>query len=174
MTGSSGRRRRTRRGSRGPSLVTAPDGDRAAARKREKAAWKHGRGEGREGPDGRTSFTISCARAAWTQLRLRAGRRPSRVIDRSLADPDAHSVALTTEEEGVALLARGRSRRRARGVLLMQSSGVGNCINMLSLIKGGTLPLSHARQHARRVRRGESVAVPRWARRSSPCSRRWG
>ena len=28
----------------------------------------------------------------------------------------------------------------ARGVLLMQSSGVGNCINMLSLIKGGRFP----------------------------------
>jgi len=27
------------------------------------------------------------------------------LIDRSLADPQAHSVALTTEEEGVALLA---------------------------------------------------------------------
>jgi sulfopyruvate decarboxylase TPP-binding subunit len=28
----------------------------------------------------------------------------------------------------------------ARGVLLMQSSGAGNCINMLSLIKGGHFP----------------------------------
>src|SRR6266576_1603438 len=28
----------------------------------------------------------------------------------------------------------------ARGVLLMQSSGTGNCINMLSLIKGGHFP----------------------------------
>src|SRR5215218_3423823 len=28
----------------------------------------------------------------------------------------------------------------ARAVLLMQSSGVGNCINMLSLIKGGRFP----------------------------------
>src|ERR1700704_957733 len=56
------------------------------------------------------------------------------LIDRSLADPDAHSVALTTEEEGVALLGG------ARGVLLMQSSGVGNCINMLSLVKGGRFP----------------------------------
>ena len=36
------------------------------------------------------------------------------LIDRSLADPDVHSVALTTEEEGVALLAGRRSRRRAR------------------------------------------------------------
>ena len=39
---------------------------------------------------------------------------------------------LTTEEEGVALLA-GAWAGGQRGVLLMQSSGVGNCINMLSL-----------------------------------------
>src|SRR5580658_5672010 len=61
------------------------------------------------------------------------------LIDRSLADPGAHSVALTTEEEGVALLA-GADLGGARGVLLMQSSGTGNCINMLSLIKGGHFP----------------------------------
>src|SRR5256884_6394758 len=61
------------------------------------------------------------------------------LIDRSLADPGAQSVALTTEEEGVALLA-GADLGGARGVLLMQSSGTGNCINMLSLIKGGHFP----------------------------------
>ena len=61
------------------------------------------------------------------------------LIDRSLADPGALSVALTTEEEGVALLA-GADLGGARGVLLMQSSGTGNCINMLSLIKGGHFP----------------------------------
>jgi len=61
------------------------------------------------------------------------------LIDRSLADPDVHSIALTTEEEGVALIA-GADLGGARGVLLMQSSGVGNCINMLSLIKGARFP----------------------------------
>ena len=61
------------------------------------------------------------------------------LIDRSLADPEARSVALTTEEEGVAMLA-GADLGGARGVLLMQSSGAGNCINMLSLIKGGRFP----------------------------------
>src|SRR5438876_5557618 len=61
------------------------------------------------------------------------------LIDRSLADPDVHSVALTTEEEGVALLA-GADLGGERGVLLMQSSGAGNCVNMLSLIKGGRFP----------------------------------
>jgi len=61
------------------------------------------------------------------------------LIDRSLADPAVHSVALTTEEEGVALLA-GTNLGGAKGVLLMQSSGAGNCVNMLSLIKGGHFP----------------------------------
>jgi sulfopyruvate decarboxylase alpha subunit len=61
------------------------------------------------------------------------------LIDRSLADPGAQSVALTTEEEGVALLA-GADLGGARGVLLMQSSGTGNCVNMLSLVKGGHFP----------------------------------
>jgi sulfopyruvate decarboxylase alpha subunit len=61
------------------------------------------------------------------------------LIDRSLADPGAQSVALTTEEEGVALMA-GADLGGARGVLLMQSSGAGNCVNMLSLIKGGHFP----------------------------------
>ena len=61
------------------------------------------------------------------------------LIDRSLADPQVHSVALTTEEEGVALLA-GADLGGARAVLLMQSSGAGNCVNMLSLVKGGRFP----------------------------------
>ncbi len=61
------------------------------------------------------------------------------LIDRALADPGVHAVALTTEEEGVALMA-GADLGGARGVLLMQSSGAGNCINMLSLIKGGRFP----------------------------------
>ena len=60
------------------------------------------------------------------------------LIDRSLADPEVHSVALTSEE-GVAMLAAA-DLGGARGVLLMQSSGTGNCVNMLSLIKGGRFP----------------------------------
>src|ERR1700756_968443 len=62
------------------------------------------------------------------------------LIDRSRADPDVRSIPLTTEEEGVALIA-GADLGGARAVLLMQSSGVGNCINMLSLMKGGHFPL---------------------------------
>ena len=42
------------------------------------------------------------------------------------------AVVLTTEEEGIAFAA-GAWLGGQRAVLLMQSSGVGNCINMLSL-----------------------------------------
>jgi sulfopyruvate decarboxylase alpha subunit len=56
----------------------------------------------------------------------------SRLIRSFEADPDTRVVTLTTEEEGVAMLA-GAWLGGERGVLLLQSSGVGNCINMLSL-----------------------------------------
>lgn len=56
------------------------------------------------------------------------------------ADKSMRLVRLTTEEEGVALLA-GAWLGGERGVLLMQSSGVGNCINMLSLPLAANFPL---------------------------------
>jgi sulfopyruvate decarboxylase alpha subunit len=56
----------------------------------------------------------------------------SRLIRSFEADPETRVVTLTTEEEGVAMLA-GAWLGGERGVLLLQSSGVGNCINMLSL-----------------------------------------
>lgn len=61
------------------------------------------------------------------------------LINRSLADPDVNSIALTTEEEGVALLA-GADLGGTRGILMMQSSGTGNCVNILSMIKAGRFP----------------------------------
>ena len=61
------------------------------------------------------------------------------LIDRSIADPQVHSIALTTEEEGVGLMA-GADLGASRGVLLMQSSGVGNCVNFFSLAKNGGFP----------------------------------
>lgn len=48
------------------------------------------------------------------------------------ADDDVTCHVLTTEEEGVAISV-GAWLGGQRSVLLMQSSGVGNCINMLSL-----------------------------------------
>ena len=49
-------------------------------------------------------------------------------------------VVLTTEEEGIALLA-GAWLGGQRGVLLTQSSGVGNCLNMFSLARVCRFPL---------------------------------
>ena len=54
------------------------------------------------------------------------------LIEAAHADPAMQAVVLTTEEEGIALAA-GAWLGGARAALLMQSSGVGNCINMLSL-----------------------------------------
>ncbi|HEY5618309.1 MAG TPA: thiamine pyrophosphate-binding protein [Vicinamibacterales bacterium] len=56
------------------------------------------------------------------------------------ADNDLRTVSLTTEEEGVAMLA-GAWLGGTHGALLMQSSGVGNCVNMLSLIEECRFPL---------------------------------
>lgn len=59
-----------------------------------------------------------------------AGHAP--LIDRSIDDLGITTTMLTTEEEGVAV-ATGAWLGGMRSALLMQSSGVGNCINMLSL-----------------------------------------
>ncbi|UCH73522.1 MAG: phosphonopyruvate decarboxylase [Rhodospirillales bacterium] len=50
------------------------------------------------------------------------------------------AVLLSTEEEGVGICA-GADLVGAHGVVCMQSSGVGNCINHLSLVKGGRFPI---------------------------------
>jgi sulfopyruvate decarboxylase alpha subunit len=64
----------------------------------------------------------------------------ARLIELCREDPEIRAVSLTTEEEGVALAA-GAWLGGQRAALLMQSSGVGNCINMLSLTKNCRFPL---------------------------------
>ena len=64
----------------------------------------------------------------------------SHLIRMCEAEPGMRAVSLTTEEEGVAMLA-GAWLGGQRGVLLMQSSGVGNCINMISLQQECRIPL---------------------------------
>lgn len=56
------------------------------------------------------------------------------------ADADIKTVSLTTEEEGIALAA-GAHLGGVRAALLLQSSGVGNCLNMLSLVTVCGFPL---------------------------------
>ncbi|MHB8667762.1 MAG: thiamine pyrophosphate-binding protein [Burkholderiales bacterium] len=64
----------------------------------------------------------------------------ARLIKLCEKDKAMRVVRLTTEEEGVALLA-GAWLGGEKGVLLMQSSGVGNCINMLTMPIACQFPL---------------------------------
>ncbi len=63
----------------------------------------------------------------------------SALITRCQADPELTVVPLSTEEEGVALAA-GAWLGGRRSAVLMQSSGVGNCVNMLSLWRTCRIP----------------------------------
>lgn len=89
---------------------------------------------------------------AWRQAvvdTLRAGRVEqiafvpdaghAHAIEAAAEDPDVRDVVLTTEEEGVALVA-GAWLGGQRAALLMQSSGVGNCVNMFSLLHSCRIP----------------------------------
>jgi len=64
----------------------------------------------------------------------------ARLIALCADDAGVRTVPLTTEEEGVALAA-GAWLGGQRAALLLQSSGVGNCINMLSLASIARFPL---------------------------------
>ena len=92
------------------------------------------------------------AQAAWSRdafdvLRRFDVRQVPYVPDGGLSDlirmiqgePTMRAIPLTTEEEGIGILA-GAALGGQRGALLMQSSGVGNCINMLSLIETCRFP----------------------------------
>jgi sulfopyruvate decarboxylase alpha subunit len=62
------------------------------------------------------------------------------LVDMADEDNRTRTVLLSSEQEGVALCA-GADLVGGRGVLLMQSSGVGNVPNMLSLVQGGRFPM---------------------------------
>lgn len=62
------------------------------------------------------------------------------IVDMADAHNETRAVLLSSEQEGVALCA-GADLVGRRGVLLMQSSGVGNCPNFLSLVTGGRFPM---------------------------------
>ncbi len=57
-----------------------------------------------------------------------------RLIELCQADRKMRAVPLTTEEEGIGLAA-GAWLGGEKSVLLMQSSGVGNIINVLGMVK---------------------------------------
>ena len=64
----------------------------------------------------------------------------ARLIELVRADKSIRAIPLTTEEEGVAL-AVGAWLGGDRCALLMQSSGAGNCINMLGMVNECRVPL---------------------------------
>ena len=64
----------------------------------------------------------------------------ARLIRRAHDENSMRAIPLTTEEEGIALLA-GAWLGGRRAVLLMQSSGVGNCLNLLAFAKTCRFPL---------------------------------
>lgn len=78
-------------------------------------------------------------------------------------DPDIRDVVLTTEEEGVGVVA-GAWLGGQRAALLMQSSGVGNCVNMFSLLDSCRFPFL-----ALVTMRGEYAEFNPW---QSPMGRR--
>ncbi len=63
----------------------------------------------------------------------------ARLIALCQEDAGINTVSLSTEEEGIAVLA-GAWLGGVRGAQLMQSSGVGNCINMFAMIQECRIP----------------------------------
>ena len=61
------------------------------------------------------------------------------LINHAIRDKDVIAISLSSEQEGIGIAA-GSHLGGKKSVLLMQSSGVGNCINQLSLIKHGQFP----------------------------------
>lgn len=64
----------------------------------------------------------------------------AKLIELAGAHNAAQPVLLTSEEEGIAICA-GADLVGKRAVMSMQSSGVGNCPNFLSFVKGGRFPI---------------------------------
>ena len=93
-----------------------------------------------DAPDWRDEIFATLKTAEIRQVGYVPDAGHARLIELCRGDPDIRAVPLTSEEEGVALAA-GAWLGGQRSSLLMQSSGVGNCINMLSLAKNCRFPL---------------------------------
>ena len=102
---------------------------------------EHARTTATEGSDWRDEIFAALKAAEIRQVGYVPDAGHARLIELCRDDPEIRAVPLTSEEEGVALLA-GAWLGGQRGALLMQSSGVGNCINMLSLTKTCRFPLT--------------------------------
>ena len=89
---------------------------------------------------GRTWSSRSCGSSMFVTSHTCLMQAKTRLIELCHASREMEPTVLTTEEEGIGILA-GAWLGGERGVLLMQSSGVGNCINVLSLAKVCSFPL---------------------------------
>jgi sulfopyruvate decarboxylase alpha subunit len=85
-------------------------------------------------PDWRDAVFAALKGAAIRQVGYVPDAGHARLIELCRADTEIRAVPLTTEEEGIGLAA-GAWLGGQRAALLMQSSGVGNCINMFSLLR---------------------------------------
>ena len=61
------------------------------------------------------------------------------ILDSAESDNAVRTVVMTTEEEGVAVCC-GAALVNKRAVMMMQSSGVGNCVNAFTLIQNCRIP----------------------------------
>jgi sulfopyruvate decarboxylase alpha subunit len=101
----------------------------------------HGEQPAAAAPDWREAIFVSLKAADIRQVGYVPDAGHSRLIELCQADPAIRAIPLTSEEEGIGLAA-GAWLGGQRAALLMQSSGVGNCINMLSLAKACRFPLT--------------------------------
>jgi len=92
-----------------------------------------------------TATTAPWGQTVYERLKANGIRLVAHVPDAALvgligaceADPEIEVLQLTREEEGVGILS-GAYLGGTRGALLMQSSGLGNCVNAL-----GGLPMAY-------------------------------
>src|SRR6267142_428508 len=97
-----------------------------------------------EAPDASLDWPAAIHRALKSQRVRQISYVPDaghkRLIELCHADRSMAAVPLTTEEEGIGLAA-GAWLGGERAALLMQSSGVGNCVNVLTLATNCKFPL---------------------------------
>ena len=94
----------------------------------------------RSGPDWPGQIFAKLGEADIRQVAYVPDSGHARLIQLCHADRRLKTTVLTTEEEGIGVMS-GAWLGGERGVLLMQSSGVGNCVNTLSLATVCGFPL---------------------------------
>jgi sulfopyruvate decarboxylase alpha subunit len=112
------------------------------SRKRATIIAQHNEeGHGVSEPDWRDDIFAALKAADIRQVGYVPDAGHTRLIELCRADPQVEAVSLTSEQEGIGLAA-GAWLGGQKAALLMQSSGVGNCVNLLSLTKSCRFPLT--------------------------------